>query len=152
MCEITRNSVLQSGWEMQIKKRWLGDKCDLTGPDGNNISKTNIPNIRLLYRYETLMEERLMVLNSLRTQQMSSQCDLGEDIGDLAVDSLSLANPTLTLEPLISGSPLLFPNSMMNPSFLFENMTLDDAENIEGFRASPNLSSCRYNDYGDIFE
>ena len=24
MCEIARNSVLQSGFEMQMKKRWLG--------------------------------------------------------------------------------------------------------------------------------
>jgi len=35
MCEIARNSVLQSGWELQIKKHWLGDNCDLSGPAGN---------------------------------------------------------------------------------------------------------------------
>ncbi|KAI9203015.1 putative AMP deaminase Amd1 [Polychytrium aggregatum] len=66
MCEIARNSVLQSGWERQIKKHWLGDRCYLPGPIGNDIQKTNVPNIRLAYRYQTLMEERFMVLGSLK--------------------------------------------------------------------------------------
>jgi AMP deaminase len=35
MCEISRNSVLQSGWELQVKRHWLGDKCDIEGPEGN---------------------------------------------------------------------------------------------------------------------
>ncbi|KAI9002405.1 hypothetical protein BC832DRAFT_593705 [Gaertneriomyces semiglobifer] len=64
MCEIARHSVLQSGWEMKIKKHWLGDNCNYHGPAGNAIHKTNVPNIRLAYRYQTLMEERYMVLGS----------------------------------------------------------------------------------------
>ncbi|KAJ3069940.1 AMP deaminase [Podochytrium sp. JEL0797] len=64
-CEIARNSVLQSGWEMQFKKHWLGENCDLPGPAGNAIHKTNVPNIRLAYRYQTLMEERYMVYMSM---------------------------------------------------------------------------------------
>jgi AMP deaminase len=35
MCEIARNSVLQSGFEMQIKKHWLGENCMIAGPAGN---------------------------------------------------------------------------------------------------------------------
>ncbi|KAI8894640.1 hypothetical protein BC833DRAFT_623767 [Globomyces pollinis-pini] len=66
MCEIARNSVLQSGWELQLKKRWIGSKCDIPGPSGNDIHKSNVPNIRVAYRYQTLREERLMVLSSLR--------------------------------------------------------------------------------------
>ena len=46
----SRNSVLQSGYEMQIKKHWLGQDCHLPGPAGNDIRKTNVPNIRLTYR------------------------------------------------------------------------------------------------------
>ncbi|KAJ3121835.1 AMP deaminase [Physocladia obscura] len=65
-CEIARNSVLQSGWEMQFKKHWLGETCHLPGPAGNAIHKTNVPNIRLSYRYQTLMEERYMVYASLK--------------------------------------------------------------------------------------
>ncbi|KAJ3030264.1 UNVERIFIED_CONTAM: AMP deaminase [Siphonaria sp. JEL0065] len=64
-CEIARNSVLQSGWEMQFKKHWLGESCNLPGPAGNAIHKTNVPNIRLAYRYQTLMEERYMVYASM---------------------------------------------------------------------------------------
>ncbi|TPX63802.1 AMP deaminase [Spizellomyces sp. 'palustris'] len=64
MCEIARNSCLQSGWEMKIKKHWLGERCNLHGPAGNAIHKTNVANIRLAYRYQTLMEERYMVLGS----------------------------------------------------------------------------------------
>jgi hypothetical protein len=55
MCEIARNSVLQSGFEMQIKKHWLGENCMIAGPAGNDIQKTNVPTIRLSYRYQTLM-------------------------------------------------------------------------------------------------
>ncbi|KAJ3397099.1 AMP deaminase [Lobulomyces angularis] len=62
LCELARHSVLQSGYEMKLKKRWLGDKCHMAGPVGNDIEKTNVPNIRLAYRYQTLMEERFMVI------------------------------------------------------------------------------------------
>jgi len=49
-CEIARNSVLQSGWEMHLKKHYLGDDlCD--------IRETNVPPVRLQYRQETLDEE-----------------------------------------------------------------------------------------------
>ncbi|KAI9099699.1 hypothetical protein DFS34DRAFT_678264 [Phlyctochytrium arcticum] len=64
MCEIARNSVLQSGWELKIKKHWLGARCNLHGPAGSAIQKSNVPNIRLAYRYQTLMKERYMVLGS----------------------------------------------------------------------------------------
>ena len=34
-CELARNSVLMSGWEMKVKKKWLGENCDVPGPAGN---------------------------------------------------------------------------------------------------------------------
>lgn len=39
MCELARNSVVQSGWEMQVKKHWLGKKYYLPGVIGNDIDK-----------------------------------------------------------------------------------------------------------------
>lgn len=57
MCELARNSVLQSGWEMEIKRHWLGTHFFRPGPEGNDVSKTNVPNIRLQYRNETLKQE-----------------------------------------------------------------------------------------------
>ncbi len=46
MCEVARNSVLQSGWEATIKKRWIGSDFHLPGESGNDIDKTNVPNSR----------------------------------------------------------------------------------------------------------
>lgn len=66
MCEVARNSVLQSGFEHQIKEKWVGP-YQTPGPAGNDIHKTNVPNIRMTYRFQTLMEERVMVLSRLRT-------------------------------------------------------------------------------------
>lgn len=43
MCELARNSVLQSGWEMEIKRHWLGPDFQLPGPRGNVVAKSNVP-------------------------------------------------------------------------------------------------------------
>lgn len=57
MCEIARNSCLACGFDLETKKRWLGDNCDLPGPSGNNIEKTNVPNRRIAFRYDQLRFE-----------------------------------------------------------------------------------------------
>lgn len=41
MCELARNSVLQSGWEMQVKKHWIGHHWYLPGAAGNDIHKVS---------------------------------------------------------------------------------------------------------------
>ena len=61
MCELARNSVLQSGWEAQIKRHWIGKDFEKAGIDGNDVEKTNVPNIRINYRYETLSTELELV-------------------------------------------------------------------------------------------
>ncbi|KAI9225111.1 hypothetical protein BC828DRAFT_353243 [Blastocladiella britannica] len=63
MCELARNSVLQSGWEAELKQRWLGNRYHVPGPEGNEINKTNVPSIRMTYRYLTLVEELQLVLS-----------------------------------------------------------------------------------------
>lgn len=57
MCELASNSVKQSGWEAAIKKHWLGKKYSTNGVLGNDIEKTNVPDIRVQYRDETLNAE-----------------------------------------------------------------------------------------------
>lgn len=57
MCELARNSVLQSGWEMEIKRHWLGRRFFVPGPGGNDVTKTNVPDLRLQYRNDTLKQE-----------------------------------------------------------------------------------------------
>ncbi|CAI4035446.1 hypothetical protein SMKI_13G0940 [Saccharomyces mikatae IFO 1815] len=61
MCELARNSVLQSGWEAQIKKHWIGKDFDKSGVEGNDVVRTNVPDIRINYRYDTLSTELELV-------------------------------------------------------------------------------------------
>jgi AMP deaminase len=61
MCELARNSVLQSGFPRSLKRHWLGEHYDQTGAISNDIHKTNIPDERIIYRDETLQEERHMI-------------------------------------------------------------------------------------------
>ena len=57
ICEIARNSVLQSGIEDRFKRHFLGDTYDAPGADGNDIRMTNVPDIRVMYRHESLTNE-----------------------------------------------------------------------------------------------
>lgn len=57
LCEIARNSVYQSGFSDMAKLHWLGNKCFKRGPEGNDIHKTNIPQMRISFRHETWKEE-----------------------------------------------------------------------------------------------
>lgn len=61
MCELARNSCLQSGFEMEVKRHWLGHDWYKPGVEGNLIHKTNVPSLRVKYRHTTLMEEIDMV-------------------------------------------------------------------------------------------
>jgi AMP deaminase len=63
MCELARNSVLQSGFPRSFKIHWLGNTYDQVGSMGNHIDKTNIPNERIEFRYKTLEEERRLILS-----------------------------------------------------------------------------------------
>ncbi|KEP67238.1 UNVERIFIED_CONTAM: AMP deaminase [Hammondia hammondi] len=57
LCELARNSVLQSGFEDEFKRHWLGPKYKLGGRRGNCMRQTNVSNIRLQYREDALREE-----------------------------------------------------------------------------------------------
>lgn len=61
MCELAKNSVVQSGFEHAVKQRWLGSDYNLGGVAGNNVAKTNVPNIREAFRHETLSQELSMI-------------------------------------------------------------------------------------------
>ena len=56
-CELARNSVLQSSFSQDTKQKWIGDSYKLPGPKGNDINKTNVANIRLMFRMENLFTE-----------------------------------------------------------------------------------------------
>ncbi|PIA62452.1 hypothetical protein AQUCO_00200458v1 [Aquilegia coerulea] len=57
ICEIARNSVYQSGFSHAVKLHWLGNKYYKRGSEGNDIHKTNVPSLRIVFRHETWKEE-----------------------------------------------------------------------------------------------
>jgi AMP deaminase len=74
MCELARNSVLMSGFSHQVSENisrlcsissvifkvkvfWLGQHYREAGIAGNDIRRTNVPPIRIAYRYEALVDE-----------------------------------------------------------------------------------------------
>ena len=61
MCELAQHSVMQSGFEHVVKQRWLGPDYNLPGLAGNNVAKTNVPDIREAFRHETLLQELAMI-------------------------------------------------------------------------------------------
>ncbi|XP_053949039.1 AMP deaminase 2 isoform X3 [Anastrepha ludens] len=57
MCELARNSVIMSGFPHKVKQHWLGPNYTREGVAGNDITRTNVPDIRVAYRNETLLDE-----------------------------------------------------------------------------------------------
>lgn len=57
MCELAKHSVDQSGFELSLKQRWLGSNCSRPGVAGNNVAKSNVPDIREAFRHETWLAE-----------------------------------------------------------------------------------------------
>lgn len=71
LCEIARNSVLMSGYDTTYKTHWLGENYYLPGVLGNDITKTNVPDIRIQYRHETLIDEHLFILKCVMLNDLS---------------------------------------------------------------------------------
>ena len=61
MCELAANSVLQSGFEHSLKQHWLGRDYAVEGPQANEVKKTNVPDLRRIFRYDTLRRERAII-------------------------------------------------------------------------------------------
>uniref|UniRef100_A0A8C9RYY0 AMP deaminase n=1 Tax=Scleropages formosus TaxID=113540 RepID=A0A8C9RYY0_SCLFO len=71
VCEIARNSVLQSGLSHQEKKHFLGANYLKDGPEGNDIRRTNVAQIRMAYRHETLCNELSFLVDAVKSE---NQC------------------------------------------------------------------------------
>ncbi|XP_041969408.1 AMP deaminase 2 isoform X2 [Aricia agestis] len=97
MCELARNSVLMSGFPHEMKQYWLGPNYTKEGVAGNDITRTNVPDIRVSFRHETLLDE---LTNIFKAQQAS--CRFPERAPtspppppDLAAPIVSLKRPSL---------------------------------------------------------
>jgi len=66
LCEIARMSILISGFDTDIKKKFLGQHYDKAFVDGNDVLLTNIPNIRLKFRQDC-WEQEIDYVNYLDT-------------------------------------------------------------------------------------
>lgn len=53
LCEIARNGVLHSGFPHACKRHWVASEYWRPGPEGNDIQKTNVPNLRMRFRADT---------------------------------------------------------------------------------------------------
>ncbi|KAL7871171.1 hypothetical protein SRHO_G00086680 [Serrasalmus rhombeus] len=73
VCEIARNSVLQSGLSHQEKKRFLGENYLQDGPEGNDIRQTNVAQIRMAYRHETLCSELSFLVDAVKSDSIPTQ-------------------------------------------------------------------------------
>jgi len=70
LCEIARYGVLHSGYPHACKKHWVAAEYWRPGPDGNDIHKTNVPNLRLRFRYDTYMDEMRLVAHGALAYNM----------------------------------------------------------------------------------
>ncbi|KAG1712136.1 AMP deaminase 2 [Nymphon striatum] len=68
MSELARNSVLMSGFSHKVKQHWLGPNYTKEGRPGNDITRTNVPDLRVAYRYETLVDELSTIFKSIQKQ------------------------------------------------------------------------------------
>ncbi|XP_052867789.1 AMP deaminase 2 isoform X2 [Anopheles cruzii] len=75
MCELARNSVLMSGFSHKMKQHWLGPNYTREGVAGNDITRTNVPDIRVAFRYESLLDElaNIFKVNNEQKMQYASQ-------------------------------------------------------------------------------
>jgi len=57
MCELARNSVIMSGFPHTTKQHFIGTNYTNEGIAGNDMARTNVPDIRIAYRHETFIDE-----------------------------------------------------------------------------------------------
>ncbi|KAJ3596679.1 hypothetical protein NHX12_003083 [Muraenolepis orangiensis] len=77
VCEIARNSVLQSGLSHQEKQHFLGPNYRQDGPEGNDIRRTNVAQIRLAYRHETLGNELSFLADAMKMEAGAMKMEAG---------------------------------------------------------------------------
>jgi AMP deaminase len=63
LCEIARNSVIQSGFPHPVKLHWVGPYWRV-GTDGNDVQRTNVPNLRIRFRTDVYQSELRFILGA----------------------------------------------------------------------------------------
>ena len=99
LAELARNSVIQSGFEMEIKRHWLGERWYLPGAAGNDIDKVR------LFLYEQLCN---IELGNLQDRPICRTFDFNTGIESLWMNLLWYGLTTL---PEITNSTLEWSSS-----------------------------------------
>lgn len=68
-------SVLHFLFNPQDKKHFIGSNYLEDGPDGNDIRRTNVAQIRMAYRHETLCNELSFLVDAVKADVGSSQTE-----------------------------------------------------------------------------
>jgi len=91
LMEVARNSVLQSDFEPHFKRWWIGPYEHLPSARGNDIHKTNIPNLRVQYRAEQLVGEFRYLRRLLKMAENSAELDMSliDHIANTNIDYVS---------------------------------------------------------------
>lgn len=55
---------------VKVKSYWLGPHYLKEGQEGNDIRRTNVPDIRVAYRFETLCEELNLITQAVRSEEL----------------------------------------------------------------------------------
>lgn len=66
---LSHPSQQQARVAAQVKKHWVGTHYWRPGPSGNDIHKTNVPNLRMRFRYDCHQEELGMVVEGARAHE-----------------------------------------------------------------------------------
>ncbi|KAL8761453.1 MAG: hypothetical protein Q9184_002440, partial [Pyrenodesmia sp. 2 TL-2023] len=103
MCELAQHSVVQSGFEHELKQRWLGPNYHLPGVQGNNVAKTNVPNLREEFRHNTLQHEREMIARYAAAYARFSQSAGPSDPSSQAVNGSKTSSSASRTSPVLSA-------------------------------------------------
>lgn len=60
---------------LQDKKHFLGVNYLKDGPEGNDIRRTNVAQIRMAYRHETLCNELSFIVDAVKSGTLNLQCE-----------------------------------------------------------------------------
>lgn len=57
---------------LQEKQKFLGQNYYKEGPEGNDIRKTNVAQIRMAFRYETLCNELSFLSDAMKSEEITA--------------------------------------------------------------------------------
>lgn len=71
-----------------MKHHWLGPNYTREGVAGNDISRTNVPDIRVSYRYETLIDELTNIFSKYLTDSNFKKWPYNDDSAEIQIYGL----------------------------------------------------------------